>query len=111
MTPPASGSRWLARGLDLALYVALPLVGLLVLGWDWRPIVLLYWLENITVGGVTFIGLIRARIARRAAARCGPPSSRTVHSMPWAAWFSCSQHPVTFPTWHSPARSAWLPGS
>ena len=77
MTPPASGSRWLARGLDLALYVALPLVGLLVLGWDWRPIVLLYWLENITVGGVTFIGLIRARIARRAAGN--PVGSAGMH--------------------------------
>ena len=77
MTPPASGSRWLARGLDLALYVALPLVGLLLLGWDWRPIVLLYWLENITVGGVTFIGLIRARIARRAAGN--PVGSAGMH--------------------------------
>lgn len=45
--------------LDVALYLALPLVGLFVWGWDWRPIVLLYWLENITIGGAVFISLVR----------------------------------------------------
>ncbi|QNO37299.1 hypothetical protein H4J02_12815 [Protaetiibacter sp. SSC-01] len=45
--------------IDVALYVVLPLVGLLWWGWDWRPIVLLYWLENVTIGGVTFIRLRR----------------------------------------------------
>lgn len=53
--------RPLAFGLDLALYVGLPLVGLFVWGWDWRPIVLLYWLENVTIGGLTFISLERRR--------------------------------------------------
>ncbi len=45
--------------IDVALYLVLPLAGLLWLGWDWRPIVLLYWLENVTIGGVTFIRLRR----------------------------------------------------
>ena len=49
--------------LDVALYLVLPLVGLLWLGWDWRPIVLLYWLENVTIGGVTFIALRRRAAA------------------------------------------------
>jgi len=49
--------------LDVALYLLLPLVGLLWWGWDWRPVVLLYWLENVTVGGVTFIALRRRAAA------------------------------------------------
>jgi len=59
--------------LDVALYLVLPLVGLFVWGWDWRPIVLLYWLENITIGGVTFFSLVKR-------ARAGDPGG-----MP--AWF------------------------
>ncbi|AYF98058.1 DUF6498-containing protein [Protaetiibacter intestinalis] len=45
--------------LSVAVYLVLPLVGLFAWGWDWRPIVLLYWLENITIGGVVFISLVR----------------------------------------------------
>lgn len=55
-----------AVALDVVLYLVLPLVGLFVWGWDWRPIVLLYWLENITIGGVTFISLVKR-------ARAGEP--------------------------------------
>lgn len=55
MSPQRAG----AIALDVALYLVLPLVGLFVWGWDWRPIVLLYWLENITIGGATFISLVR----------------------------------------------------
>ncbi|MFT4028334.1 MAG: DUF6498-containing protein [Protaetiibacter sp.] len=69
MTPHRVG----AIVLDAALYLVLPLVGLFVWGWDWRPIVLLYWLENITIGGLVAIGLIR----RRARGERG--------GMPW--WF------------------------
>jgi len=61
-----SPQRAWAIALDVALYLALPLVGLFVWGWDWRPIVLLYWLENITIGGATFISLVRR-------ARAGEP--------------------------------------
>lgn len=69
MTP----QRGWAIALDVALYLVLPLVGLFVWGWDWRPIVLLYWLENITIGGVTFLTLVKQ-------ARAGDPGG-----MP--AWF------------------------
>ena len=48
-----------ALALDVVLYLMLPLLGLFAWGWDWRPIVLLYWLENITIGGVTFISLVK----------------------------------------------------
>ncbi len=60
--------------LDVALYLLLPLVGLLWWGWDWRPVVLLYWLENVTIGGVTFIAL-RRRAAAGGEGPGGFPSS------------------------------------
>ena len=66
-----------AYALDVALYLALPLVGLFVWGWDWRPIVLLYWLENITIGGAVFIGL--ARRARTDAASVFPAGFFLMH--------------------------------
>lgn len=67
-----SHRRW-GLALDVALYLVLPLLGLFVWGWDWRPIVLLYWLENITIGGVTLIALIRGSIRARRGE--GPPNS------------------------------------
>ncbi len=54
-----SRTRVWSFALDAALYLALPLLGLFVWGWDWRPIVLLYWLENVTIGGSVFISLVR----------------------------------------------------
>jgi len=54
-----SPMRWAGLALDVVLYLALPLVGLLAWGWDWRPVVLLYWLENVTIGGTVFIALVR----------------------------------------------------
>ena len=70
-----SPQRAWAVALDAALYLLLPLVGLFAWGWDWRPIVLLYWLENITIGGVTFISLVKR-------ARAGEPAG-----MPAAFFF------------------------
>lgn len=49
------------RLVSVALYLALPLVGILFFGWDWRSVVLLYWFQNITVGLRTVIDLIRTR--------------------------------------------------
>lgn len=71
MTPTASHRA--SFGLDIALYVVLPLVGLFAWGWDWRPIVLLYWLENVTIGGLTFIALRRAGRASGGASGAMPP--------------------------------------
>lgn len=48
------------RLITLLAYTALPLVGVLLLGWDWREIVLLYWLENISTGVAMFIKLLRS---------------------------------------------------
>lgn len=50
----------LTRLLMLLAFIALPLVGVLWLGWDWREIVLLYWLENVSLGIAMFVKLLRS---------------------------------------------------
>jgi hypothetical protein len=45
----------------LAIANALPLVGVLFLGWTVFPLVLLYWLENLVVGGFTVAKLLLAQ--------------------------------------------------
>lgn len=54
-------SRLFSLGLNIALYLVLPMLGVLLWGWDWRMILVLYWLDNITVGGLTVISLARRR--------------------------------------------------
>ena len=49
----------LLRLITLAAYTVLPLVGVLLLGWDWREIMLLYWLENISLGVAVVIRMLR----------------------------------------------------
>lgn len=44
-----------------AFYLVLPILGILLFEWDWRPVLLLYWLENITVGLGTLIAMIRTK--------------------------------------------------
>ncbi|WP_430593095.1 DUF6498-containing protein [Humidisolicoccus flavus] len=53
----------IAQGL---LYLAVPLIGLLWFGWDWRQILVLYWLENISTAVVASIKMHRAPIGLRA---------------------------------------------
>jgi hypothetical protein len=45
----------------LAIANALPLAGVLFLGWTVFPLVLLYWLENLVVGGFTVAKLLLAQ--------------------------------------------------
>jgi hypothetical protein len=47
--------------LALAIANALPLVGVLFLGWTVFPLVLLYWLENLVVGGFNVAKLLLAQ--------------------------------------------------
>lgn len=47
------------RLVSAALYLALPLAGIVFFDWDWRSVVVLYWLQNITVGLRTVIDMIR----------------------------------------------------
>ncbi|MGO3146417.1 MAG: DUF6498-containing protein [Leucobacter sp.] len=57
------------RIVSAAVYLVLPLVGILFFGWDWRSVIVLYWLQNITVGLRTEIDMIRTRTP------AGPDSS------------------------------------
>ena len=47
--------------LVLLVANALPIVGVLVLGWTVFPLVLLYWLENVIVGGFNVAKLLLAQ--------------------------------------------------
>src|SRR5437867_4246339 len=47
--------------LVLLVANALPIVGVLVLGWTVFPLVLLYWLENVIVGGFNGAKLLLAQ--------------------------------------------------
>ena len=51
----------IARASSLIAYVVVPIVGILLLDWDWRSIILLYWLENVTVGVRNVISMIRSK--------------------------------------------------
>lgn len=51
----------IASLFQAAFYLVLPILGILFFGWDWRPVLLLYWLENITVGLGTLISMIRTK--------------------------------------------------
>lgn len=46
---------------QLFVYSLIPALGVLFFGWDWKEILLLYWLENVTIGILTVIGIIRTR--------------------------------------------------
>lgn len=50
----------LARILAIAAYTALPLVGVLVGGWDWREVLALYWFENVSLGVAMVVRMVRA---------------------------------------------------
>ncbi|MGC3952724.1 MAG: DUF6498-containing protein [Propionicimonas sp.] len=61
----------IARLVSLAAYVAVPIVGLVLLGWDWRSVIILYWLENVTLG-------IRNVVAMRRTTRMYDPAGPSV---------------------------------
>ncbi|MFC5337274.1 DUF6498-containing protein [Leucobacter denitrificans] len=49
------------RLVSSAVYLVLPIVGIFLFDWDWRSVIVLYWLQNITVGIRTEIDMIRTR--------------------------------------------------
>ena len=51
----------LSRVFSFIGYVAVPIAGVIFFGWDWRSIIILYWLENITVGVQTLIAMGRTK--------------------------------------------------
>src|SRR6266545_3594202 len=76
----------------LVLANAVPLLGVLFLGWTVFPLVLLYWLENVVVGGFNVAKLLMAQ-PREAGAVVGqvlsdsvlPGALRRVYLHPWGA--------------------------
>ena len=50
-----------ASAFALVLANAVPLIGVVVLGWQVFPLVLLYWLENVVVGGFNVLRMLCAR--------------------------------------------------
>lgn len=46
--------------VSLFSYVLLPVVGIIWFDWDWRSVILLYWLENITIGLRNVIDMARS---------------------------------------------------
>lgn len=46
--------------LGILLVHILPVFGIFFAGWDWREIVIFYWLGNITIGVLTLMSLIRS---------------------------------------------------
>lgn len=69
----------LTRLITLAAYTVLPLAGVLLLGWDWREIVLLYWLENISLGVATVIRMLRSAEAPGGARADAPSGDGAEH--------------------------------
>jgi len=49
--------------LQIIIYSVLPLLGVLFLGWDWKQILILFWLENITVGLMAIVAMARTNDA------------------------------------------------
>lgn len=49
------------RILSALIYGLLPIVGILVFGWDWRSVLLLYWFENVTAGLLNVVSMIRTK--------------------------------------------------
>lgn len=68
----------------LTFQCLVPLVGLIFFGWDWREILIFYWLTNITIGVLTIIDMIRTTSTETPrSSRISPPAD-----VPQAALFA-----------------------
>jgi hypothetical protein len=47
--------------VQLLIYSLLPIIGIFFFNWDWREILILFWLENITIGTKAIIGMARSK--------------------------------------------------
>lgn len=97
----------IARVLTLVAFTALPLVGVLWLGWDWREIVLLYWLENISLGAAMFVTLLRTARATPVATPAETPAETTPETTPEAP-AETTPTTATDPTTQHPAAGIML---
>ena len=60
-SPDETPSRLKVSGLVLVLANLVPVYGVLALGWDVFPVMLLFWLENVVVGVLNVLRLLVAR--------------------------------------------------
>lgn len=52
-------SRILTNLAAITAYTLIPLVGVLLLGWDWRSVLIFYWLGNISTGLAVLIDIFK----------------------------------------------------
>src|SRR6266496_3701604 len=77
-SPGAAGAGGLTPSLVVLLVAnALPIAGVLFLGWGVFPLVLLYWLENVVVGGFNVAKLLLAQPRELVVALLGPKGAGT----------------------------------
>ena len=67
----------------LVIANAIPLVGVLFIGWTVFPLVFLYWLENVVIGGFN--------VAKLSLPPSGRISSAGVY---WASWSATGFHSI-----------------
>lgn len=53
----------ITRTVQALVYLAVPVAGILFFDWDWRSVIVLYWLQNITVGLRNIIDMLRTTVA------------------------------------------------
>jgi hypothetical protein len=58
-TPTTTPTRLAPRILTIAIYTLLPIAGVLYFGWDWREVIIVYWLENVALGVAMVIRMLR----------------------------------------------------
>lgn len=49
------------RIVSAVVYLVIPVVGIVWFNWDWRSIIVLYWLQNITIGVRTELDMLRTQ--------------------------------------------------
>jgi len=94
--------RMLLKLLQILAYSVIPLLGILFLNWDWRQIIVLYWLENITVGIITLINIVTGKNTSDLMSRMDISGLRMITSHPnvlksvMAAFFTLHYGMFTF---------------
>jgi hypothetical protein len=53
---------------QVLFFAAVPIVGMIFLGWDWREILVLYWLENVSLGITSVVKMLMTPISGGGAA-------------------------------------------
>ncbi|MBP1327597.1 hypothetical protein JOF28_002829 [Leucobacter exalbidus] len=49
------------RALSAVVYLLIPVVGIVFFDWDWRSVLVLYWLQNITAGARAELDMFRTK--------------------------------------------------